>query len=146
MHTIIYTSRYTGNEHSISSDLYSICQSSKLKNPAKDITGVLFYHQKIFLQVIEGEKNDLEELMHTLEKDSRHCDLKRVVDEKIIKKSFHSWNMDTFNVEDSQTINYEKIAEFKSLYSAILKHVEPHLFIESLKYFLQDPHLKSVYS
>jgi len=84
--------------------------------------------------------------MSVLEKDSRHCNIRRVFDEKILEKSFSQWNMDVFNIDDNQSIDYEKIIDFKNIYNNVLTHIEAQLFIESLKEFLADPKLRSVYS
>ena len=75
MQLVIYTSRYTGETTHIAGDLRTITQTAKRNNPALNITGLLFYHNRQFLQIIEGERSDLEELMEVVTADPRHEDI-----------------------------------------------------------------------
>lgn len=60
MHLIIYISDYTGKDKDIGRDLIKIQKSSVKNNPDLGITGVLFYHNGNFLQVLEGMQENLE--------------------------------------------------------------------------------------
>lgn len=112
MHVIVYTSEYQGGDKSINSVLEDISRVSRIKNLEKDISGLLFYHNGRFLQIIEANKNVLEELMSTLSADERHRNILRLVDEPIRKKSFSSWNMDSFNLDDHEQLD---LAELKNI-------------------------------
>lgn len=90
MHLIVYTSKYTGLEEEIDSVLNNICLLSKRNNFKHDITGVLFYHNKRFLQIIEGNIDPLEKLMTILEHDARHKNIERLIDSSIPKRSFQA--------------------------------------------------------
>ena len=72
MHLIIYTSEYVGRAEYIDDVLADIVKRSKINNTEYDITGLLFYHNGRFIQVLEGDKDSLEGLMSILEKDDRH--------------------------------------------------------------------------
>lgn len=143
MHVILYVSDYTGMEEELDKILLSICGNAKRKNPKHDITGVLFYHNGNFLQLIEGERNELEGLMSILEKDTRHTNLSRLVDEAIGERSFADWNMDTFNLNDDATIDRLAVAEIKRLITERVE-MDSLVLIEMLKTICVTGDLNSV--
>ena len=122
MHLIAYSSSYTGDSSQIDQDLFDICQSSKALNPQKRITGLLFYHQGTFLQIIEGPQEHLEDLMTVLERDPRHKDIIRQVDCPIENRSYSDWNMDSFNLSSEIPIQAHTLTEISR---AFIDMVEP---------------------
>ena len=72
MHLIIYTSKYVGRAEDINDILADIVIRSEKNNLKYGITGLLFYHNGRFIQVLEGERGSLEGLMSILENDDRH--------------------------------------------------------------------------
>ena len=105
MHAILYISDYAGKEAELDTVLLDICTKAKRNNPNHGITGVLFYHNGNFLQLIEGEKEELESLMSIVGKDTRHSNITRLIDETIEGRGFADWDMDTFNLDDKKTID-----------------------------------------
>ena len=116
MHLIVYTSEYVSGEEGVSKDLTDITSKAKAKNPAAGITGLLFYHNERFLQFIEGEKNALEKLMSILASDSRHKNIEIIIDQEINKRSLAQWNMDTFNLSESENIELEELKAIRDAY------------------------------
>jgi hypothetical protein len=55
MHLIVYTSTLTDPDN-INTILTDIVVQSKKNNPRLGITGLLFYHNQRFLQIIEGKQ------------------------------------------------------------------------------------------
>ena len=111
MHLIVYTSTYTGREPDIDEVLSAITATSKIRNKQSQITGVLFYQNRSFLQVIEGEQKFLQSLMARLETDPRHSDLIRLLDQSINARHFDAWNMDSFNLALSERLQPEKLEQ-----------------------------------
>ena len=116
LHLIVYTSRYTGNEHTLAADLTRITNQSKNNNPANFITGLLFYQNTRFLQIIEGDQGVLEGLMSLLEGDYRHEDIQRIIDQPIDRRSYDSWNMDSFNLSADEKVTAEQLHAIKASY------------------------------
>ena len=124
MHLIIYSSEYTGSDEDIDEVLSDIVTSSKTNNLASKITGLLFYHNQRFVQLIEGEQDSLERLMSILEEDTRHTNIQRIVDQDIKKRGFEQWNMDSFNLSADQDIDPEELSNISEAY-------KKHLLIDS---------------
>lgn len=105
MHLIVYLSEHIGSPDQIDGDLADIVRVAKAANPARGITGVLFFHNGRFVQVIEGEEDALRALMTDIEHDSRHRNIQYLVDEPVTKRGFSDWNMDSFNLDDSASLD-----------------------------------------
>ena len=118
MHTIAYISSYTGRRETLVEDLTDICEKSKSNNPKNNITGVMFYHNRRFMQLIEGDKKDLDRLMAKLHKDPRHCQIMKIVDTPVSERGFASWNMDTFNLDIDQQISVSLVQKCTDLFDS----------------------------
>ena len=83
MHLITYMSDYTGTDDQVKQDLVNITKTAKVENALREITGVLFYMEGKFLQVMEGEEDVLRSLMLNIEKDPRHKNIIYLIDTSI---------------------------------------------------------------
>ena len=53
-------------------DLKEILLKSRRNNEARNITGLLLYHEGSIIQVLEGEKEQVHSLYQTISRDPRH--------------------------------------------------------------------------
>ncbi|MCH6255462.1 BLUF domain-containing protein [Puniceicoccaceae bacterium K14] len=116
MHLVVYISKFAGCGFEVDSVMADITQKSLINNDLLGITGVLFYHGGYFMQVIEGEKINVETLMSKLERDRRHTEVYRIVDEPIACRSFAKWKMDSFNLRSVRRIDPKKIRAIRDAY------------------------------
>ena len=135
MHLIIYTSKYVGKPEDINDVLADIVIRSEINNLNFGITGLLFYQNGRFIQVLEGERDSLEGLMSILEKDDRHENINRIVDESIKKRAFQEWSMDSLNLSEDATIDPDELIRIRDAYKKIL-HVDSKLMVELYKAML----------
>jgi len=141
MHIIAYKSDYQGASSEIESTLLDIAEKSTKNNQAIGITGVLFLHNHMFLQVLEGAQDALERLMSHLQLDSRHKNIVRIIDEEILGRSFGNWSMDSFNLSDGESIDLRELTKIvdegkqglKINNDALLKFHKTMLKFRSLK-------------
>lgn len=73
MHQIVYTS--TANQDFSAADLKKLLVGARLRNKAVGVTGMLVFHEGVFLQAIEGEKRAVNEVFDRIQNDRRHRDL-----------------------------------------------------------------------
>ena len=71
----------------------SILASSREHNLANGITGVLCYGGGIYLQAIEGGRNQVNALYTQIVKDPRHKDVVVLAYEEITERRFGGWTM-----------------------------------------------------
>ena len=118
MHLIVYVSDFRGNQADIGNVLATITEDAKLRNKILHISGVLFYQNRSFLQIIEGSQRSLEYLMSSIERDARHSNLARLIDQPIEQRGFADWNMDSFNLADDTTLDRQKLRSVSDSFGA----------------------------
>lgn len=116
MHLIVYISKYFGALSDVDKVLADITSKSEITNERLQITGMLFFHDGYFVQLIEGERQNIELLMSKIEKDSRHYDIRRIVDEAIDERSFHNWRMDSFKLDEFSKVDLSNLDEMLAVY------------------------------
>jgi uncharacterized membrane protein (DUF373 family) len=74
-------------------DLTDILRVARAGNADKGITGMLLYSNGTFVQVLEGEEDDLNALLEVIKRDSRHTAL-HVLEKKLIaRREYPDWTM-----------------------------------------------------
>jgi hypothetical protein len=75
------------------SEIEKIMAASVKNNPTLAITGVLLYSEKSFVQYIEGELRDLNQLYDKIKLDPRHKNTVMISNAPIKERSFPTWHM-----------------------------------------------------
>jgi Sensors of blue-light using FAD len=94
--------------------LSAILNKSRSANPARGITGVLCYSGKIFLQVLEGGRMEVNALYNRISGDNRHHDVMLLLYEEIAERCFSHWSMGQVSINrinPSLLIKYSERAE-----------------------------------
>jgi hypothetical protein len=85
---------------SVSQDeLLRILTQSKANNPAAGITGVLCASGRIFMQVLEGGRMQVNALYNQIAADPRHKDVVILSYEEISERKFAGWSMGLVNLD-----------------------------------------------
>lgn len=96
---LVYASRAAGN---IDADLVaSILDSSRQANPEHGITGLLCYQpgHAVFLQVIEGSREEVNRLYCNIVRDPRHGEVVLLGYSEILERRFASWKMGSVDLK-----------------------------------------------
>jgi len=94
--------------------LDGILKQSRKNNPAHGITGMLCYANDIFVQIIEGGRAEVGQLLTNLFKDPRHAGLQILSFEEIAERSFGHWTMGQVkisNINPALLLKYSERAE-----------------------------------
>lgn len=137
MHLIMYSSDYTGSLRSMPKDFSDILTTARSRNPAHQITGVLFYDQGKFIQILEGEKQSIHKLLSKIEQDARHTNVTVLMDEPITKRELLTWNMEAFDLSGNEGKDWSLLQEFRDAYLKNYK-VSTTMIIKWLRHFIQD--------
>lgn len=89
--TVVYSS--TATQPFDSSALFDLLRYSRAKNSEADLTGMLLYRGGRFIQVLEGPPAAIDGLVESIERDSRHTDMRVLLREPITERSFGDWTM-----------------------------------------------------
>lgn len=91
LHEIIYVS--LASEEMSSQQLEALLTYCRLQNEKSQVTGVLIYHQREFLQLLEGEADMVTALFEQIEFDQRHQQVYKIWDGPISERSYARWSM-----------------------------------------------------
>ena len=91
MHHILYMSTAVGSP--TDEDLKSILIKSRQNNEERNVTGMLLYTEGTFVQILEGQKDDVKYIYKTLLNDHRHKNLICLIDGEAKRRTFSEWWM-----------------------------------------------------
>lgn len=129
-HTLCYISKQ--KEILSSSNLEDLFQFVVKTNTTLNISDVLLHNNNFFLQVLEGDKDSIQDLFAKIRRDQRHHELLLILNQKVENRIFNNYEA-TFSVlkskEDIERLNnYLSTNSFKDKYSENIKTlIEPFL-------------------
>jgi len=88
---LVYKS--SANEGLDRSDISKIINKSQSNNNKTGVTGLLLYRQNTFIQLLEGEEMAVRETYNKILKDSRHSDVKVLIESKSSIRIAPQWSM-----------------------------------------------------
>ena len=88
---LVYSS--VRNANCTDEEIQKILNSCERNNPSKSVTGVLIHSQNYFLQFLEGEENEIMDLLNHIKKDSRHSKVILLNKGEIEARMFPAWHM-----------------------------------------------------
>ena len=91
VYQLVYVSRASGELDEKSLD--GILATARANNGEKNITGMLLHHDGAFIQVLEGDEREVEELFDLIDADPRHEDTNVVLRTEVEERAFEQWSM-----------------------------------------------------
>jgi Sensors of blue-light using FAD len=87
---LVYSSRPFGFDNAM---LAGILMAARRNNPAKAITGALICRADLYLQLLEGPRDEVEATYAKIIRDDRHCDVVQRVSRTSDHRMFPAWAM-----------------------------------------------------
>ena len=127
---MIYSLCYISTKRTglLKSEINSIIETSKKRNEAKGISGILIEYKNHFIQHIEGDAVVIYELFEKIKLDSRHKNVHLLQYSPLENRLFDNWNMAHRNLDidihrDQQFLKcsnlLDDVIENKSLWEGI---------------------------
>jgi hypothetical protein len=91
LYEIIYTS--LASRELPPEELAQLLDKARLSNAAQGITGMMIYHRREFMQLLEGEQAAVQALYDRIASDPRHQQLRKIWDGPIRERGFSDWGM-----------------------------------------------------
>ncbi|MTI39419.1 BLUF domain-containing protein [Fulvivirga lutimaris] len=112
-------------QHCTEEEIEKILASCKKNNPPLNITGILLYSDKKFIQLVEGESKVIMELYDKIKKDDRHTNPMMISLSPVKEKSFPSWHMGSKKLPAGK-VDYKTdiTTEDKNVFESILNGKE----------------------
>jgi hypothetical protein len=142
MHILFYCS--VASKEMSDDDILDILKVARENNSQKNITGILVFQKKTreFMQILEGEKEAVFDLLDKIHDDERHTGLELVYDLKNEERTFKDWSMAFANLETVDKSKLEGISEFleKGFTSELLKDnpAKTSRLIKTFKTFIEN--------
>ncbi len=141
MYTLAYES--IANDNINVGVMEALLKDARSNNALKDITGCLIYYDGTFVQLLEGEKQNVLELYKKIKSDDRHIDVHMFSEDDIQARAFPDWGMAYFPIDDKKTSRHE-FERFKRNLLLLTDLMEPSnitvkLFWIRIKFLLSDP-------
>lgn len=89
----------------------AILEQSRRNNPPRGITGLLCFVDDVFVQVLEGGRDPVCDLLATIMRDDRHAGVRILSYEEIGERRFGHWNMGQVNIAKVNTALLLKYSE-----------------------------------
>lgn len=120
------------------SKLYRILTEARSSNQRNEITGVLVFAEGRFLQVVEGEKESVANIMMRISLDPRHEDV-RILHEGIIEsRSFPNWLMAYLTSNAKELANWAGLRNTATLEEVLTElQSSPSGQAELLRHFIE---------
>jgi hypothetical protein len=113
---LVYISHATEEfKNDVNTQLESILSSSVSFNSSSNITGILIYNSGVFLQLLEGEEEDLTKLYQRIGNDMRHKDLSLLVKQEATERLFPNWAMTSCNLELDKFSDFRNSKEWSTI-------------------------------
>jgi hypothetical protein len=108
-------------------DLEQILLDARAGNEKRNITGVLVYVDRVFLQILEGDKQTVLSLMRSIAADPRHSCVTVFHEAEVDRPTFGDWRMAFLSATPEQMAVWAGLEGTVSIES-ILKdiHSRPH--------------------
>lgn len=109
LYALIYISRPVKNFEP--DELLQLAIESQRNNKPKAITGLLLYSGRFFLQVLEGDFDELNTLYARIEADDRHRDLEVLIGAPASRRLFPDWAMGVLDITKSNRVDPELLRQ-----------------------------------
>lgn len=106
---LTYVSRYNAKNANI--EVARILEQAQRNNARKGITGALVINDDYFLQVIEGARPAINQLLRGLVQDSRHLELRIVECREVEQRRWSKWSMKYLTPSE---LDKEQVLKFSS--------------------------------
>jgi hypothetical protein len=106
---LLYVSQ---QKHDMSdNELLEMLDQARKKNKTLDITGILLYHNGYFMQLLEGPKENVDQLFDVIARDPRHKNVRLIGRYSINDRSFNEWNMGYQKLSESDLRRHEGFSD-----------------------------------
>jgi hypothetical protein len=107
MYELIYRSIAASNITNV--DVKNILNTSRKFNSENNITGCLLFHNKEFIQILEGDEVKVKELYARIEQDKRHSNVSLVLEGIKESRMFSGWSMAYHELENTDIDDINKL-------------------------------------
>ena len=106
MYSILYKS--IGNPDFDSARIFKMLLKAKKYNREKKISGCIIFFNGTFLQLLEGDEEEVKALFDRIKSDERHHDVEIIIQKTGIGRLWEDWSMAFYDLSGSDKIATQK--------------------------------------
>ena len=134
LHCLVYISSAT---HEFSpEELNEILAKSRVNNSDLGVTGMLIYSAGNIIQVLEGKKDAINNLLSRIDRDGRHFGLIKLIDKPIENRSFGEWSMGFRAIKTKDAEGFKNISQSSEFFKD--NTVTDEIIADILKDFVKN--------
>jgi hypothetical protein len=137
MQLVMYISDYDRPLSDLNSDLRAILKTAITHNLTNNITGILFFDNGKFIQILEGEAEHLTPLLDRIQLDTRHKNVNILMNEPIEKREIDNWSMKAFDLSENEPQDWASLEELRDAYLNTFK-VSSKQISSWIEHFIKD--------
>ena len=107
MYQLLYLS--TAKDLMSDDELESLSTQSKINNHQNKVTGMLVYYEGSFIQILEGDEEQVKSLFQKISHDPRHKSIYLIDHREIENRSFQTWDMAFKKLTKDDLENYPSL-------------------------------------
>ena len=127
---LTYVSRY--NKENANVEVARILEQARRNNKRKGITGALVINENYFLQVIEGARPVINDLLRKLINDKRHFDLNIIESREVNERHWSEWSMKYLTINEQNVESVLKYSASNEFQPYLMNASQITMFIEKL--------------
>ncbi|GAA6134757.1 hypothetical protein NBRC116188_15460 [Oceaniserpentilla sp. 4NH20-0058] len=137
MQLVMYISDYARPIDCLEKDLSDILATAIKHNNSDEITGILFFDNGKFIQILEGESEHLKPLLDRIQHDPRHQNFKLLMDEPIDHREINDWSMKAFDLSAHEPQDWALLEDLRDAYLNTFK-VSSKQITSWIGHFIKD--------
>ena len=110
LHCLIYTS--VAKQKMTDHCLKNLLDRTRPKNSAANVTGMLLYLDPYFVQILEGDIEDVGETFKRISKDPIHHKVSLILKKPITERNFSNWAMGFNKMSETDIDSFISLDEF----------------------------------
>jgi hypothetical protein len=112
---MLYTHVYVSQSTTLynKAQLERMCQSFAAANARHGITGMMFYVGDHFVQILEGERQVVWQLLHNIRRDPRNQLFRTLYHGRLTRRRFPRWNMRVMRLNDRVVLPAAQLERLK---------------------------------
>ena len=119
-------------------ELINILNTAREKNARHNFTGVLLYSGGTFIQVLEGDEDEIDNIFDIIEQDKRHKNVLKLMEEIVTERTFPDWTMG-FSIVDP--VKAKELIGFLQSNNGLLANDNPDNAVVMIKTFINTNNL-----
>ncbi|MBP6458927.1 MAG: BLUF domain-containing protein [Crocinitomicaceae bacterium] len=134
---LVYKSK--AKENISQTEIDAILETAQNFNKTYELTGCLIFHNNSFIQLLEGDENEIRNLYTRIINDTRHNNVELLYEKTKTQRNFDNWVMAFINLDENEVFTKKLFKDNLTTYAEITPKITKasNIFWKEVKELLQ---------